>query len=212
MDMSVTPDLWASLATVMGIWLITVISPGPNFVVTAHAAVTDSRRAGLLVTAGIALGTTIWAAASLLGLALLFETAGWLYHAVRIAGAAYLIFMGLRMIWTARRAAVAVSRSGQPSSGTSAFRRGLLTDLSNPKAAAFFTSLFAVAVPPTVPLWFALNIIAIVVLIAAGWYGLVAWIIAAEPVAAAYQRMRHLIAYVTGTLFVGFGLRLAAER
>ena len=212
MILGVAPELWASLATVTGIWLVTVISPGPNFVATAHAAVTDSRRAGLLVTAGIALGTTIWAAASLLGLALLFETAGWLYQAVRIAGAAYLVFVGLRMILTARSTALATPGAVRPRGALAAFRHGLLTDLSNPKAAAFFTSLFAVAVPPTAPLWFALAIITLVVVIAAGWYGLVAWVIATGPVAAAYRRLRHLIAYLTGTLFVGFGLRLAAER
>ena len=202
----------AAFASVWLIHLLAAMSPGPSFVVSARTAVSEGFSTATALAIGFGLGAALWAATAMAGLALLFETAGWLYHAVRIAGAAYLIFMGLRMIWTARATTVAVARSGQPVGGRAAFRRGLLTDLANPKAAAFFTSLFAVAVPPTAPLWFALAVIAIVVLIAAGWYGLVAWVIAAGPVAAAYQRMRRLIAYVTGTLFVGFGLRLAAER
>ena len=83
---------------------------------------------------------------------LLFQKVGWLYGLVKLAGAAYLIFVGLQMIFSARRPTA--GGGSLPLSDGRAFRRGLLTDLSNPKAAAFFTSLFAVAVPPTAPLWF----------------------------------------------------------
>ena len=88
MDATLDTSLWTSFATIAGVWLITVISPGPNFVATSHAAVTHSRRAGVLVAAGIALGTTVWSTASLLGLGLLFQTAAWLYQVVKLAGAA----------------------------------------------------------------------------------------------------------------------------
>jgi len=213
MSETFTPILWTSLLTITGIWLVTVVSPGPNFLATMHAAVTRSRRAGLLVAAGVALGTTIWAAASLAGLGLLFGTAGWLYHLVRIAGAVYLITVGLRMILAARRPAAPLSMAGQVcASGMRAFRLGLLTYLSNPKAAAFFTSLFAVAVPPDAPLWFDALIVATVVAMAGGWYALVALAVTWRPVAAAYRRLERVISAIAGAIFVGFGLRLAADR
>lgn len=206
------PALWATLLTITGIWSITVISPGPNFLATSHTAVTHSRRAGLIVALGIAVGTSLWASASLLGLGLLFQTAGWLYHLVRVAGAVYLIYIGLRMIFSAGAVAATTATVMPGLSGYRAFRLGLLTDLSNPKAAAFFTSLFAVTVPPLAPLWFDGAIIAIVVLLAGGWYAIVAWAMAAAPVAACYRRAQRVITYITGAIFITFGARLASDR
>ena len=92
------PLLWTSFLTIAGVWTITVISPGPNFMATAHTAAAASRRDGLLVAAGVAVGTLLWATVSLLGLGVLFQTAGGLYQAVKFAGAAYLIAVGLRMM------------------------------------------------------------------------------------------------------------------
>lgn len=206
-------ELWASFVTIAGIWLITVVSPGPNFIATVHSAVSASRRAGLLVAAGVALGTTIWATVSLAGLGLLFQTAAWLYQAVKLLGAAFLIYTGARMVLTARNGQPSTGASGIAATGRRAFRLGLLTDLSNPKAAAFFTSLFAVAVPPAAPLWFDAMIVATVVLIAGGWYALAACLVSLNPVAQAYRRVQRMITAVTGVLFVAIGLRLGlAER
>lgn len=204
--------LLAPFATIIGVWLFTVVSPGPNFLATSQAALNHSRRAGLAVAAGIAVGTTVWSTASLLGLGILFHTTAWLYHAVRVLGAAYLIYLGLRAILTAHRMpSDATLRSGPMPPGK-AFRRGLLIDLSNPKAAAFFTSLFAVAVPPDAPVWFSAAAIATVVAIAWSWYSAVACAVTVGPVARLYDRSRRLVAYATGALFVGLGARLAADR
>ena len=78
--------------------------PGAQLPATSRA-LTQSRRAGLWLSAGIALGTTIWSTASLLGLGLLFQTAGWLYLTVKFVGAGYLVFLGLRALLAARHAA-----------------------------------------------------------------------------------------------------------
>ena len=197
--------------TIVGIWTVTVISPGPNFVATCHAAVTGSRRAGGQVVIGISLGTLIWAGASLLGLSLLFQSAGWLYQTVRLIGALYLVLVGLQMLWSARRP-VPSGGGAHSTAGWAAVRRGLWTDLSNPKAAAFFTSLFAVALPPDAPLWFDAVVISSVVAIAWLWYALVALVMSSSPAANLYRRASRVISAVAGALFVGFGLRLAAER
>lgn len=204
--------LWAGFATVLGIWIVTVVTPGPNFLATVHATVARSRRAGLLVAAGITLGTAIWGTASLFGLGLLFQAAGGLYQGVKIVGAAYLVYVGVRMILSARRASGAAGAVGPAVSGLRAFRHGLVTDLSNPKAAAFFTSLFAVAVPPSAPLWFDALLVASVTGIAGGWYSLCACAMASDPVVAVYRRAARAVSALAGLVFVGLGLRLATER
>ncbi|MCG8357184.1 MAG: LysE family transporter [Kiloniellales bacterium] len=209
---AIDAGLVASLATIVGVWLVTVLSPGPNFLATAQAALGQSRRAGLMLSAGIAVGTTLWSTASLLGLGLLFQTAGWLYLAVKLLGAAYLILLGLRAILSARRTAPFIPAGGAPLSAWQAFRRGLLVDLSNPKAAAFFTSLFAVTVPPAAPLWFDVTVVVAVVVIAGGWYALVACAVSLPAIAARFRRAQRWIAYVTGAAFMALGIRLAVDR
>lgn len=226
MEASNVPALWASLVTIFGVWGITVVSPGPNFLAASHTAASQSRRTGLLVATGIAIGTTIWATASLLGLALLFQTTGWLYQAVKYLGAAYLIIVGLRMAFsqgpTSQHRASSQAPSPARTSGATAapagfstlgaLRYGLQVDLSNPKAAAFFTSLFALAVPPQAPGWFQALIIALVVIMAGGWYALVACAMAMPAVSARYRASQRAIARLTGFVFVFFGARLALLR
>ena len=209
-----TPALWTSLVTICGIWLVTVISPGPNFLATSQATLAGSRRDGLLVVFGIGLGTTLWCTASLLGLGLLFERVAWLYLLVKIAGGLYLSYLGLRILLTAGRSAGQAAAPGSRVTGFKAVRLGLLTDLSNPKAAAFFASLFAVTLPPAAPLWFDTLVVALVVAIAVAWYSLVACFMATAAVAAAYRRAQRVILTLMGAAFLGLGVRLAsaAER
>jgi threonine/homoserine/homoserine lactone efflux protein len=207
-----TGDL-AVIALIAGVWTVTVLSPGPNLLATLHATARGGARVGVATAAGIGLGTTIWAGGSLIGLAALFETFTWAYTAVKVAGAAYLIIVGLRLLLQKRRALPGAAQPGQQVVGLRrAFLFGMATDLANPKAAAFFASLFAVSVPAGAPFVFQAGICALVVGIAAAWYAVAALIFARPRVAAAYARLRGVIERVTGALFVAAGLRLAAGR
>ena len=207
-----TLPLWTSLITIIGIWFITVLSPGPNFFATTYTATTQSRRLGIIVSIGIAAGTTIWATASLAGLGLLFQTTAWLYQFVKLAGGLYLIYLGVKTLLSANRTSATASIQRRAMSSGQAFWRGLVVDLSNPKAAVFFTSLFAVAVPPDAPLWFQSLIVAAVVIMAGGWYALVACLVNLRPVALALAKAQKAVAYLTGTVFIALGLRIATDR
>lgn len=209
-----TATLWTSFATIAGIWLVTVMSPGPNFLATMHTTMRDGRRSGLIVSGAIGLGTAIWATASLVGLGALFQSAAWAYQAVKLAGALYLIYVGVRMVLETRKGTAPAAHHGTtpPLSPWKALRRGLAVDLSNPKAAVFFTSLFAVAVPPTSPLWFKISIVATVVFTATGWYGFVACFTGYPPIARWLRRSQTAITRLTGFLFAGLGAKLALDR
>ena len=203
---------WSSLATVFVAWSLAVILPGPNFVATAHAASATSRSHGLRTAAGIALGTALWTAFTLGGLGAAFSAASGLYQIVRWAGAAYLVFVGLRTIIAARKADDDSHTQAPARARRSPVRHGLAVVLSNPKTAAFFTSLFAVAVPPDAPLWFKALVAAVVVLVSWTWYSTVACAMSRPSVSAALARMRRALAWFTGGLLIFFGLRLATER
>jgi threonine/homoserine/homoserine lactone efflux protein len=198
----------ASLALVTAAWLVLLITPGPDFAATVHRATTVSRREGVLVGLGVSAGLAVWSTGSLLGLAVLLATASWLYDLLRLCGAAYLAYLGVRAILGASRPVGAV-RAGRAGN---AWWVGFLTDIANPKAAAFFGSLFTALLPPDASPWLGAAAVGIVVATAAGWYGLVACVFAAPPVAAAYRRAKRWIDYATGGVFLLLGGRLATAR
>lgn len=96
------PSLWTGLATLMGVRMVTVTSPGPNFVATVHAAVSGSRRDGLPAAAGLSTGCVIWCVATLSGLGLAFRSAPWLYRNPSAGRAQWAISTGRCAIWMIR--------------------------------------------------------------------------------------------------------------
>jgi threonine/homoserine/homoserine lactone efflux protein len=207
-----TLPLWSSLATIIGVWAITVLSPGPNLFTTVHIATTQSRQIGLILSLGITVGTAIWATASLIGLGVLFETVGWLYQIVKLAGGGFLVYLGVRMVLSARRSPAVPEMAARTLSARAAFWRGVVVDLSNPKAAIFFTSLFAFAVPADAPMWYKGMVVGVVALIAGGWYALVACAVNFRPVGRALERVQRPLSYaVGGGVFIAFGARIASD-
>lgn len=205
-------DLGA-IAACAAIYTIGVLSPGPNFMVVAQRALLRGRTEALAATAGVVTVAALWASASLFGLAIVFRLFPWTYMLLKIAGAAYLVWFGIRLWRSAGRpipdvAAVPLTRA----SLLGAYRAGLATNLSNAKAIAFYTSAFSATAPApdqTATLWVAL---AVVLVISALWYGLVAAALSSGPLARAYRRGRGWIERLCGVVMVAFGARLALSR
>jgi threonine efflux protein len=199
------------LAALAGIWSLVVMSPGPDFVVTVSRAAV-SRRTGLAAAAGIVGGTAVWASASAVGLGLLLAHYRWVAEIVRLAGAGYLAWLGVRMIVHARREvpAAPAEGGGAPRLGP-AWRAGLLADLGNPKAAVFWTSLFAAVLPPATPVSMRGIAVAVAVMIAAVWYSAVACTFSLAVVTGWYRRGKAWVDRVTGGVLIGLAARLAAE-
>jgi threonine efflux protein len=205
-------DLGAAFLTALVVWLAALMTPGPDFAATVHASVGGSRRSGLAVGAGVTVGMAAWAVASLFGLHAVLLAFGGLATVVRLTGAAYLTFVGVRLLWSAWHGASAQAHAVAPRSVTGAFRHGLLTNLANPKALALFGSLFAVLVPPDAPPWFSLGFLVAVLVTTAGWYGLVAVTMSTDAIGRGYRRVERGMHAVTGALFVAVGARLASEQ
>jgi len=196
-----------NLGVLAAVWAVVVVSPGPDFVATMHFATSRSRRAALAVVAGIAAGTAIWATGTLAGLAVLLARASWLLDLLRVGGAVLLAWLGLRAIRHARRPL----SEGGAAAPRRPLRTGLLTDLANPKAALFWSSLFAAVQPAHAPTWVQVADVVVVVAVAAAWYGLVAAAFSLPPVARAYRRGKRWLDYLTGGVFLALAGRLATE-
>lgn len=206
-------DYLPQLITLSGIILLACASPGPDFVaVTSHAL--HDRSSGVFVGLGIACAATLWASLAILGFGLLIREIFWLYEFIRLAGAAYLVYLGIRMLLAAWRKApeeAAVARVSAGSAGA-AWWRGLLVGLTNPKTATFFATLFVTLLPAHAPAWVYISVVALVAAITALWLGLLATFFSVQGVRGAYLRIRRPVDALMGAALVALGLRLATSR
>ncbi len=200
-----------NLIGLAGMHILMAMLPGPNTVVVSWLAATQSRRDGLKAVAGVVLASLIWVGFALWGVGALLLEAGWLYRLLRIAGAAYLVYIGVRMI----RAGLATSSAaaGGPAlhMRRGPFVTGLMTTLSNPKSAVFWTSAFLVAVPPHAPSWVYVAILAIITLQSTLWYGAIALFFSTGFARALYLRITRYLDLLAGGVMIALGLKLADE-
>ncbi len=196
------------LGAISALWLAALMSPGPDFLLVTRISIVRGRAAAIRATLGVAIGIAAWGVAGFFGIHALFVASPWLYAALKIGGGAYLVYLGVRLLTKPAGADAASQGAG----GVSAFRAGLLTNLANPKAPLFVSSLFAATMPQHPPA--ALGAVAVLLMFAltVGWYALVARFLTIERVAAMFGRMRRWIDRVAGVAFMGFGARLMLER
>lgn len=204
-------DDLGALPSVAILWALAAISPGPNFLMTARIAVRRSRRAGLSAIAGIALGTAIWGAAGCFGVQTLFVAAPWTYLALKLGGAAWLICIGIQLLWGRQSALGGPDGVERSRFSSAAFWVGLATTLANPRSAVSVASIFAATMPAHPSAMLSLVVIAVMVALSVAWYAIVVCLFALRQVSAAYRRARRWIERITGACFILFGAWLAAE-
>lgn len=184
-------------------------SPGPSFVMVARTAAA-SRSDGLCAALGMGLGGLVFALASLLGLHGLLLAVPSLFWLLQVAGGLYLACLGVR-IWRGARTPLATTPV-QPKSGSATAVRslalGLATQLSNPKTAIVYASVFAAFLPATTSLLFNLTIAGLVFAIEAGWYALVALALSSIGPRTRYLRYKTWMDRAAGGVMVALGVKL----
>ena len=201
------------LLTILGAYWIAVVSPGPNFLLVSQLALSGKRRMGIRAALGIAAGGTIWAMLAMAGVAAILDHLAWMHSTIRLAGALYLLWFGVRLLLSASRAGDQAPRLvSLPTSAWTAFRAGLLTNLTNPKAGAFWSSIFSSIYPPHAPAWFFVATALLVPCISGGWFSAISLLFSSDQVQRRYLRLRRPIDAASGAVLVGLGLSLAASR
>ncbi|GHO76549.1 threonine transporter [Ktedonobacter sp. SOSP1-85] len=200
-----------SLLTLVGVTLVGAMSPGPDFATTVYYS-TRSRREGIFVALGITSALSVWIIGSMAGLAVVLAQVSWLIHIIRLLGALYLIYLGVRAILHAHHAAPSSSVAAITASRLAAWRVGFLSNIGNPKVLAFFSSIFVVLFPVHPPFWVEAASVALMLGVNIVWYSLVVCVFSLKPVTRLYQKGKRWIGYLTGALFVALGVRLALER
>lgn len=207
-----------SLAAFLGIAALVIVTPGPDTALTIRNTLGGGRRGGLATALGVATGQAVWTAATSAGIAALLVASASAFAALRVAGAAYLVWLGAHALWVAIRGDRETGRAGDVGRSRllapwAAFRQGVLSNLGNPKMAVFFTSLLPQFAPS--------GRVSFAALLALGLLFCAMTLVWLAAYAAAVARMgdvlrrlgvRRAMEAVTGLALLAFGARLALDR
>jgi threonine/homoserine/homoserine lactone efflux protein len=203
---------FTTLIAVLVAILLGAMSPGPSFLVVARTAVASSRAQGLLAALGMGFGGAAFALAALLGLQLLLAAVPAVYTALQVAGAAYLFLIAYRLWKSAPKplemADHELVRQNLP---RRALLLGLATQLSNPKTAIVYASVFS-AILPRHPSLSAVAVMSVTVFaIEFGWYALVAIAFSTGRARQAYARGKKCIDRLAAGAMTALGVKILAD-
>lgn len=201
-------DTFTALLSIAATLAIGAISPGPSFVYVAQNAVARSRNHGLVTAMGTGVGAAIFALLALLGLQAFLLVVPVAYTALKIVGGAYLLWLAYKIIRHSREPLSMGKVSMGEKSLMATFRDGLFTQLSNPKTAVVFASIFTALLPREVPAYYYFVLPLISFLIDAGWYSLVTVALSTERSRNVYIRFKTKIDRVAGSVMALLGLKL----
>jgi threonine/homoserine/homoserine lactone efflux protein len=206
------PDLVAFF----GIAAAVICTPGPDTALTVRNTLAGGRPAGVATAAGVSLGQAFWTLAASVGLAALLSASEPVFATLRIVGGCYLIYLGAESLWRAVRPRPSDSiacREAARLAAPRAFRQGLVSNLTNPKMAAFFTSLlpqFAVNDRSTFLVLTVLgSLFATMTLV---WLSIYACAIARASRFFVRRGVSRLLNGVLGAVLIALGARLATHR
>ncbi|MEC9265560.1 MAG: LysE family transporter [Pseudomonadota bacterium] len=204
---------FALIFGILGTLLLGAISPGPSFVLVTRIAISGGRRDGLAAALGMGAGAALFGALALLGLHILISQAPWLYTALKIGGGLYLLYLAYR-IWRGAKEPIgsAETESGRAASSPwRAFGLAFLIQVSNPKLAVVYGSVFAAFLPPAIPFWMLIVLPTAFFIMETLWYAIVALAFSSRRPRALYLRSKTWIDRAAGAVLGALGGKLIAE-
>mgnify|MGYP003288989036 CR=1 FL=1 len=194
------------LAAFFAISVVVIVTPGQDTALTIRNALLGGRRAGVFTALGVSAGQTVWALATSAGLAALIVAFEPAFMALKLAGAAFLVYLGVHALLGAIRGETTETRSARR---RSPLRQGLISNLGNPKMAVFFTSLlpqFGGSFAALLALGLAFCTMTFV------WLTAYAFAVAKAGDVLRRPAIRRAFDAVLGAVLVALGLRLATDR
>ncbi len=197
---------------------ILTVTPGMDTALVLRTAAVEGGRRALMAGLGIAAGCLAWGVVAAFGLGSLLLVSTLAYDALRICAALYLFYLGVKLLWGARRGKHATPDSAPPAPAAAAsaggwFMRGCLTNALNPKIGIFYITFLPQFIPAGADvLRFSLLLAGIHAMLGIVWFGVL--VAATRPLARWLSRpavMRGLDR-MTGAVFIAFGLKLALEK
>ena len=205
----------SQLLAFLAVSAIVIVTPGPDTALTIRNTLIGGRRAGVFTAFGVSGGQATWTLATAAGIAALLAASEPAFLAVRLLGSAYLVWLGAQALVGALRRASGGRRERPRGSGLRsavALRQGILSNLGNPKMAAFFPSLLPQFAPQEHAFAALLGLGLVFSLMTLAWLSAYALVVARAGDVLRRPVIRRVIEAVTGAVLVALGLRLATER
>jgi threonine/homoserine/homoserine lactone efflux protein len=205
----------SQLLAFLAVSAIVIVTPGPDTALTIRNTLIGGRRAGVFTAFGVSGGQATWTLATAAGIAALLAASEPAFLAVRLLGSAYLVWLGAQALVGALRRAPGGRRERPRGSGLRsavALRQGILSNLGNPKMAAFFPSLLPQFAPQEHAFAALLGLGLVFSLMTLTWLTAYALVVARAGDVLKRPVIRRVIEAVTGAVLVALGLRLATER
>ncbi|HEV7676983.1 MAG TPA: LysE family translocator [Candidatus Dormibacteraeota bacterium] len=212
--------MWASIVAFVLVAALLTITPGVDMALVIRNTVAGGRSVGLRTSAGVACGLVSWGLLSAMGVSALVAASRVAYDVLRFAGAAYLIWLGVRALLATR------TRAGEPAAGSGEvgqlppraravrrpFRTGILNNLLNPKIGVFYATLLPQFIPAGA------SVLGVSVLLAAIhavegilWLSLLTVVVSRAGSVMRRPAVRRRLERLTGVVLIGFGARIALE-
>ena len=226
------------LVAFLGVSAVVICVPGPDTALTVRNALAGGRRCGVATAAGVAAGQAVWTLATSVGIAELIQASEPAFLVMKTVGAAYLVALGLQSLWTAsgiRFPGRLRSPTGGPGTGPGgsrapagpggsgpgarqrmrpgrALRQGMVSNLANPKMAAFFLSLLPQFASPAQGAGGIVGLGLVFCVMTFGWLGLYSVVVDRARAVLSRSWVRRALDGVSGVVLVGFGARLALQQ
>ena len=197
----------AELLAFLGVAVVVIVTPGQDTALTVRNTLAGGRGAGIRTATGVVCGQALWALAASAGVAALLVASEPAFVALKLAGAAYLVWLGVQALLAALRRRPTDRHLPRAEGGGHELRQGLLSNLGNPKMAVFFSSLLP-QFGDTFPALLALGLLFCALTLI--WLSAYSWAVARAGDVLRRPRVRRTIDAVTGTALVALGVRLAA--
>ena len=187
---------------------VVIVTPGQDTALTIRNTLAGARRAGIATAAGVSAGQAVWTLATSVGLAAVVAASEPVFQAIKLAGAAYLVVLGLQSLRDALRKRARTERTVAVT--PRAFRQGLLSNLGNPKMAVFFTSLLPQFGGESFGPLLALGLVFCAMTFV--WLSAYAAAVAKAGDVLRRPAIKRVLDAIVGVVLVSLGLRLAIER
>jgi threonine/homoserine/homoserine lactone efflux protein len=206
-------ELSAAILSIAVALTLGAMSPGPSFILVARTSLGVSRRDGLAAAVGMGVGGVFFSAIALLGLLAILTAVPLLHLALKVLGGTYLVYLGYR-IWRGALQPLVLERTSlqnYPTQARRSFVLGLVTQVSNPKTAVVYASVFASLLPHNIPPSVLVALPIMVFAIETIWYSVVALALSSPSPRTRYLASKAWIDRMAGAIMSLLGLKLIFE-
>jgi len=194
------------------IHLLAVMSPGPDFVLILKNALQYNRKTAVYTALGIAIGIGIHILYSVAGVAYLLQKNNFVFNAVKIIGALYIIYLGINTLKTkSNNPKLEDNHLHTSIKNSKAIKTGFLTNVLNPKASLFFLSIFSILIPPNTPNYILLIISTMLIIVTFLWFTFISYIFTHHKFKKSYQKYERYILKTFGIILILLGISIFFE-